>query len=301
LVTGAKTPDPGVKDAMLKALYEVVSKAGGNMGEASKASIMGLVEGELDEDDEQTAIAGARLLGVLVRHLTQDDAAKTIKNRALNPAYTRFSVLGLNAVLLEAPETLATTFPEETPGVIAGGIGHKTPLVSDNCVLAAGKYLISDAISKNFEQVKRVLEALAQAIKQPNSGSNDTKRLALVVVRTVARVNFDLIRPHQSLLAPVVFSCVRDMIIPVKLSAEAAFLSLFQVTSKGDAIFEKYISTVEGPQKRSMNDYFRRVAVKLAAAEKDRNEAGGAAMGLDSDEVEDLKEIMSVGRVEMDD
>ncbi len=36
---------------MLKALYEVVSKAGGNMGEVSKASIMGLVEGELDEDD----------------------------------------------------------------------------------------------------------------------------------------------------------------------------------------------------------------------------------------------------------
>jgi hypothetical protein len=51
LVTGAKTPDAGVKDAMLKALYEVVSKAGGNMGDASKASILFLVENDLDEDD----------------------------------------------------------------------------------------------------------------------------------------------------------------------------------------------------------------------------------------------------------
>ena len=90
------------------------------------------------------------------------------------------------------------------------------------------------------------------------------------------------------------------MVIPVKLSAEQAFIALFQVAQKGDALFEKYIATVEGPQKRSMNDYFKRVAVKLAAAEKDRTAAGGAGLGLDSDEVEDLREIMSVGKVDLD-
>ena len=104
-----------------------------------------------------------------------------------------------------------------------------------------------------------------------------------------------LVRPHLSVLAPAIFSCVRDMVIPVKLSAEQAFIALFQVTQKGDAIFDKYIAAVEGPQKRSMGDYFKRVAVKLAAAEKDRDEAGGAGLGLNSDELEDLKEIMGVG------
>jgi len=100
LVTGAKTTDAGVKDAMLKALYEVVGKAGGNMGDASKASILSLVENDLDEDDgeypscyclgtgrretdcvitEATAIASARLLGVLVRHLSRDEASKVLK------------------------------------------------------------------------------------------------------------------------------------------------------------------------------------------------------------------------------
>lgn len=88
--------------------------------------------------------------------------------------------------------------------------------------------------------------------------------------------------------------------IPVKLSAEQAFIALFQVAQKGDAIFEKYIATVEGPQKRSMSDYFKRVAVKLAAAEKDRNSAGGAGLSLNSDELEDMREIMSVGKVDLE-
>lgn len=90
------------------------------------------------------------------------------------------------------------------------------------------------------------------------------------------------------------------MIIPVKLSAEQAFIALFQVVNQGETVFEKYIAGVEGPQKRSMSDYFKRVAVKLAAAEKERNEAGGAGLGLNSDEDEDLREIMCVGRVDLE-
>lgn len=45
-------------------------------------------------------------------------------------------------------------------------------------------------------------------------------------------------RPHLQLLAPVVFSVVRDMVIPVKLAAEQAFLALFQVVQGGDTLFE---------------------------------------------------------------
>ena len=109
-----------------------------------------------------------------------------------------------------------------------------------------------------------------------------------------------IVRPHLGLLAPAIFACVRDVVIPVKLSAEQAFIALFQVAQKGDVVFEKYIGTVEGPQKRSMGDYFKRVAMRLAAAERDREAAGGAGLGLNSDEVEDMREIMSVGKVDFD-
>ena len=45
-------------------------------------------------------------------------------------------------------------------------------------------------------------------------------------------------RPHLQLLAPIVFSVVRDIVIPVKLAAEQAFLALFQVVQDGDTLFE---------------------------------------------------------------
>ena len=49
-----------------------------------------------------------------------------------------------------------------------------------------------------------------------------------------------------------------------------------------------------------MQEYFRRVATKLAAAHKDREEAGGKAVGLSSDEEEDVREILSVGKAEIE-
>ncbi len=51
LVTGSKTSDAGVKNAMLKALYEVVSKAGGNMNDTSKTSILTLIHSGLGDLD----------------------------------------------------------------------------------------------------------------------------------------------------------------------------------------------------------------------------------------------------------
>ncbi|KAF8447085.1 armadillo-type protein [Kalaharituber pfeilii] len=83
LVTGAKTPDVGVKSAMLKALYEVVSKAGAGMGDASKASILALIEEDLEEENDEMVIAGSRLLGALVKHLSLEEAAKCIKSEHL--------------------------------------------------------------------------------------------------------------------------------------------------------------------------------------------------------------------------
>ena len=51
LVTGSKTSDQGVKNAMLKALFEAVSKAGSNMNEASRNSILGLIDTDTGDTD----------------------------------------------------------------------------------------------------------------------------------------------------------------------------------------------------------------------------------------------------------
>ena len=129
--------------------------------------------------------------------------------------------------------------------------------------------------------------------------------MALVVIRTVSRLHPELIRPHLPLLAPAIFAGVRDIVIPVKLAAEAAFLSIFSVVESEGAVFEKYMAgpgadLAPGP-KRSMSDYFKRVAMRLAGQARERKEAEGGegGLGLSNDEMEDEKELWSIGKVDL--
>jgi hypothetical protein len=131
--------------------------------------------------------------------------------------------------------------------------------------------------------------------------------MALVVIRTVSRLYPELTRPHLPLVAPPIFASVRDVVIPVKLAAEAAFLSLFSVVESEGTVFEKYMA---GPgaglplgTKRSMQDYFKRVALRLGNQARERREAEGGqgGLGLSSDELDDEKEVWSVGKLELGD
>lgn len=93
------------------------------------------------------------------------------------------------------------------------------------------------------------------------------------------------------------------MVIPVKLAAEAAFVQLFAVADEEGKVFDKWITGAElqPTVKRSMQDYFKRVALRLGAQVRERREAEGGAggLGLSNDEVEDEKELMAVGKVDV--
>lgn len=303
LITGSKTPDVGVKNAMMKALQEVVGKAGSNMSEASRTAILALIDDDSSDETDKVAITNAKLLGALVKVLPEASATPLIKNRILNGQLSHASVLGLNALLAEAPASLVEQFPDETVSVICQGIVDKDPFVSDNSVLAAGKYLLSEDGNHSFETHKTIFEALAPVI-QPGAPV-DTRRLTLVVIRTISRLHPEMTRPHLALLAPPIFSSVRDLVIPVKLAAEAAFLSIFSVVESDAEVFDKYMagpgaSLLPGP-KRSMSDYFKRVAMRLAAQARERRvaEGGEGGLGLSNDEVDDEKEVWSIGKVDL--
>lgn len=303
LVTGSKTPDAGVKNAMLKALYEVVSKAGSNMSETSRNSILGLIDSDTGEDDDSMAITNARLLGALIKVLPAEAAANLIKHRVLTTHFSKPSILALNAVLAESPESLTGLFADETVSVICAGIKDSQTFVSENAILAAGKYLLTPSSTKDFESCKPIFETLAPSIAPGNNV--DARRLALVVIRTVSKDHNDLVRPHVPVLTPPIFASVRDVIIPVKLAAEAAFLAIFSVVDEDAAVFEKYLAgpgaALPGQQKRMMQDYFKRVAMRLAQQARERREAEGGqgGLGLSSDEVEDEREVWSVGKVDL--
>lgn len=156
---------------------------------------------------------------------------------------------------------------------------------------------------RNFESTKAIFEALAPCI-QPGTPS-DTRRLALVVLRTVSRLHPEMTRPHLAMLAPPVFASVRDVVIPVKLAAESAFLAIFSVIESEGAVFDKYMagpgSELPPGPKRSMSDYFKRVALRLGGQARERKEAEGGqgGLGLSNDEIEDEKELWSIGKVDL--
>jgi hypothetical protein len=154
-----------------------------------------------------------------------------------------------------------------------------------------------------FESSKAIFEALATAVQVGRP--SDTRRLSLVVIRTISRLHPELSRPHLALLAPPIFASVRDLVIPVKLAAEAAFLAIFSVVESESEVFDKYMagpgaSLPPGP-KRSMSDYFKRIAVRLANQARERREAEGGegGLGLSNDEVDDEKELWSIGKVDL--
>lgn len=303
LVTGTKTLDTGVRNAMLMALYEVVSKAGENMSDASRTAVLGLIDSEASESNDSTIITNARLLGALIKSLPAPEANGLIKQRALSSRFTPASVLNLNAILVESPEVLAESFDQDTPTIICHGMDNKLPFIADNSVLAAGKYLLHKGDDASPEACKSILEVLAAHIVPGNPV--DTRRLALVVIRTISRRYSSIVRPHLAVLAPPVFGSVRDMVIPIKLAAEAAFLTMFDVVESESIVFDEYISSADlGPgPKKSMHDYFKRVAMRLAGQARERREAEGGqgGLGLESDEVEDEREIWSVGKIELGD
>ena len=232
------------------------------------------------------------------------------------------SVLNLNSVLLESPAILIESYAQETAGAICQGIRNKnvsisSPLatehalmqlqtfIADNSVLAAGKYLLVPKQSSDYELSKSIIEALASAIAP--GGPLNTRRLALVVIRTISRKDIELIRYTLAILAPPIFASVRDPVIPVKLAAEAAFLSIFSVTESESEVFDRYMveagREMNPTMKRSIQDYFKRVALRLGTQAREQKEAEGGqgGLGLSNDEREDEREIWSIGKVELGD
>lgn len=331
LVGGAKqATDIGVRTAMLKALLEVVHKAGSKMNETSKLSVMNLVEEEISNADEKMAVAYARLVGSLSKILTHDELIKVLRAKVLdavlegNPG--KFAVLTLNAFLRDSPSHIFETgLVEEIGGFIISCCRFENAYISDKGVLAAGKFLLlhqevkspfSNEAGEPFEipdeMVKELMDTLSVSMCAPLSSSTDTRRLSLLSIRTVARFKFEeIIKPNIDSLLPSVFTCVRDIIIPIKLAAEKLYLAIFNlVEDQNLEFFNEWfgklsgssITTITGQtlQLRSIGDYTKRVAVRLANVERERIAAGGDAEAMFSDRYEDETEIWAVGGVDLE-
>lgn len=329
LVQGTKSAeDQGIKTAMLKALFQVVVKGGKNMSEASKSSVMALVEEEINTVNDKSAVAYARLLGSLSQILSTEEASNILLTKILNKRRDseemKFAILSINSFLRDSPKHIFETgMVEEIVHFISDCSDSTVPYISDNAVLAIGKLLLLHGEQKSPKQasdekaatpwelpgesILKLIHQLCKCALKPESNSPDSRRLSLVVMRTVARFKLkELVLPHLNELGPSVFSCLRDGIIPIRLAAEKAYLAVFNLVedvemkefnnwfaeaSKGN------IETVLGTniQPRSIGDYTKRVASRLANVERERLQDGGDEETLFSDRYEDENEVWSVG------
>lgn len=331
LVTGAKqATDDGVKTAMLKALLEVVAKAGSKLNEASKSNVVNLVEEEIMSADDKLAIAYARLIGSLSEILSTGEAHKILKEKVLEADLEtdsgKFAILTLNSFLKDAPiHIFDTGLIDEFALYLVNATDSSNPYISDNGLVAIGKILLLEGEKKSpsskveankpFElgegNIKLLVGQLCKCMLKPESNSLDSRRLSLVVCRTMARFKFEeCVEPLFDLLGPSVFSCLRDTIIPIKLAAEKAYLAIFKLVEEKDMnTFNTWFSqlpagTIQNSigaviQLRSIGDYTKRVGNRLASVERERIAAGGDAETMFSDRFEDEREIWAVGGVDL--
>lgn len=333
LVGGAKqATDEGVKTAMLKALLEVVAKAGSKLNETSKKNIVNLVEEEMLVSNDKMAVAYAKLIGSLSDILTESEAKNILTEKVLNVDLAgesgRFAILTVNSFLKDAPgHIINAEMIDQFVDYIIGAMNATDIYFAENGIVAAGKMLLlegetkspyshheaTEPLSVGEDNIGKLMDCLSKCMLQPVSNSMDARRLSLAVIRTLARFKMDeCIKPFIDVLAISVFSCLRDPVIPIKLAAEKAYLAIFNLiddvemtgfnewftafSSDKDSV-ENLIGTTV--QMRSIGDFTKRVGKRLANVERERIAAGGDAETMFSDRFEDETEIWSVGGIEL--
>ncbi|EGV63734.1 ARM repeat-containing protein [Yamadazyma tenuis ATCC 10573] len=306
LISGCKNSDvEEIKLTMLKAILEIVQKAGDKLNESSKQNIMSLIEDEFANVKGKISLQYAKLLGTLSKILSVEETETIVKTKILTKDrdQLRFSLIGLNAFLKESSSKLTSLLDPITEFLVSSS-DILDPFIGDNSAMAIGKLLLCEA-ELSQDQASRLVYQLCKLISNPDV-LVDTKRISIIVLRTVGRLKYDYLENNLDLVIPVVFNQVRSMVIPVKLAAEKCYLSVLKLTETEQVFntwFDKQPDNIEVAElglkfiKRSIGDYTKRVAVRLAKIEVERIEQGGDEETLFSDRIEDEQEIWSIGGI----
>lgn len=296
LVAAAKAAEPGsgVRGSVLEALFQVVLFAGSKMLDTSKSTALALVE--LFQELDGALPLHAKLVGVLAGLMLANEASAMVLER-LELGDPQASPV-LNAFVRDAPEHVWPSVP-----LVVQYFVQQVDEGSASSMLGIAKLMLTVTRKPELVLDDESADALVACVCKTMvlAPAPELRRLALTVVRTVARQVPQLIAPRLDVVAPAVFRCVRDTIIPIRLAAEKAFLLAFHLV-ESSAQWDQWFATVEAAgsvtaidgtviQARSLSEYTRRVAQRLAGVERERIEAGGDREQMFSDEVEDEKEL----------
>lgn len=289
--------DPGVITAMLSALFEIVIKAGDSLSEASTSLILDLLNSiKYSTTDIQQVALIAKITGGLIKTgASTSELQKLVQSRSED----MLTLLTANALFVYAPEQLSKLgdgFLTELCQYFELCSRNAHEFKSNWGVCGLAKYILSDF--ERSDDGQAAIEALIESTKKDDNRSPETRRLALIALRALAREKREMLKPYNDQLVLPLFAAVRDTVIPVKLAAENTFLDVFEFVELGDssafsAWFDEAMKRDVVPQnlQRSLPEYVRRVALRHATSRREQIAAGT----LDNDMSEDLQEVWAVG------
>mmetsp|Transcript_36317 Transcript_36317/g.82796 ORF Transcript_36317/g.82796 Transcript_36317/m.82796 type:complete len:2659 (-) Transcript_36317:74-8050(-) len=290
LVTNVKAAEGGVRESLLQALQGVLSRIGGSVSPAVLENTAAALRELLSHQDDTVRLKASAALGSLLAAARGAELAA-----ALSPS-------GSKALLASCPDwllrhgrcaTLQATLGQlpseavdaEVAQLVAGCVPFLRDCLKDDRVpvrqVAAGAVgrLVLVALNApaagSAVPVPELLPALTAVLEDP---SMEVRRSTLWTIKTLAKRSGGTLQPHLSLVVPGLMACVKEKNLSVKLAAERALLHSLQI-HKGQQIIVAYTSTIDAAAATAVNDYARRVLVKLAADSGDDDDDFGTGAG----------------------
>ncbi|KAI9492588.1 armadillo-type protein [Zychaea mexicana] len=189
LVSGIRTSEPAIKETMMDALQTVVAKTVNDMSEVSKRGVMSVIaEGLADQAEPGMMVSAARLLGSLCKAMSVQDAEPIVHEHILSSAAPQYgAVLSINSLLIDAPTLLEDLgVVDQVVDFIIDAMQTDKNDVPEAAITAAGKFLMTEYY-QNEDIIQKLVPALADVISSTGAGVGERKRVALVILRGVAR------------------------------------------------------------------------------------------------------------------
>ncbi|KAG5518493.1 hypothetical protein PMAC_002889 [Pneumocystis sp. 'macacae'] len=288
LAIGSKNINSGVKHVMIKSLFNVVSSSNFIMNETSKSIIYTLIEDNTDINDFQILAYIGRFSTILFKYFDKNNALSFLCSKIFVSEHNNYSILTLNAVLIDCPKYLIelNCSLEIVHSIINGCLSNK-PYITNNGILAAGKFLLDNHLNTNSNHTTLIIETLVNYMKNPKI-MPDANRLILTVISATSKKCHHILKDHFNIIVPIIFHNVHHILTPIQFAAESAYISLFKISPYDQTLFNEYITTLDSTQTKVIIAYHKRIMAKISTIHKLQN-------NVVSHSEEDYIEITSVG------
>ncbi|KAJ1531144.1 translational activator of GCN4 [Nowakowskiella sp. JEL0078] len=124
--------------------------------------------------------------------------------------------------------------------------------------------------------VNALIKMMIDKIKVENQA--EVRRESLVVLKNVAKQNYELFSPHLVNVIPLGMICVRERVFPIKHAAERLLVYALKINEEKTSqdstghTLKSYLDAQDAPTARLIGDYARRVLSKISDNDSDNEE-----------------------------